>query len=58
MDLGHSFVARIKAIPFEYWIATTDPSDMALYNEMLERLNGDVLKTLRVLARMSPRGNR
>lgn len=58
VDLGHSFVARIKATPFEYWIATTDPSDMALYNEMLERLNGDVLKTLRVLARMYPRGNR
>ncbi|MGK5085325.1 ATP-binding protein [Bdellovibrionota bacterium FG-1] len=56
----HRSVVAIETTPLEYWIATTDPRDLALINERFERIRtlSDVptLAALTALSLKYPRG--
>jgi len=50
-------VVVVEATPLEYWIATTDPSDVSTFDQALkESPNVDHLSILKILAEKYPRG--
>jgi type IV secretory pathway VirB4 component len=54
---AHHFRARIVLTPLEYWIATTDPADLALERQMrAKNPNLSRLKLLQKLAHRYPHG--
>ena len=51
-------VMIIRPTPVEYWAYTTNAYDMAKRKEVLEEYDGDLIKTLNVLAEKYPQGVR
>lgn len=50
-------VVRIESTPLEYWLATTEPKDLTLMNEVRHREGfSDQIELLRFLAKKFPRG--
>lgn len=49
-------VLLLRPLPYEYWLFTTHPADMALRNEALAKHNHDLTRAIDWLAQHHPRG--
>lgn len=49
-------VLLLRPLPYEYWLFTTHPADMALRNEALSKHNHDLTRAIDWLAQHHPRG--
>jgi hypothetical protein len=51
-----SFTARLTVTPWEYWLATTDARDEAVWNKTLEETEGDIAASIAKCCERYPRG--
>jgi conjugal transfer ATP-binding protein TraC len=57
MAENQKLVVRIESTPLEYWLATTDPSDLVLINKLKDKIpDADELSIMKILSLSHPRG--